>query len=332
MASAFLMPVAAQGALLGGSSFANGAESDIASANRQVVWTNETLERGDLRETDWENFCRVENLVVGCSHVGSNHRDAEFITFPYGLVGGCGSFKRAPTSAFVAFRRGERVVVAVKIEPNPIPRGWQTCPGRAHRFLHSAFKPFIRVGNFAEVSRADAIDGVAGRRLADVLDAQLSIELQSISIPTKIAQFVNGDGAVEKSFYCEPWSQITRGNVLSVCQGLRAFRNGTFSGLDAGLSGFRSFACVMQGAYDKEHAAKADPERGGGPESLIFSRFRSTPGYAKVGLMAVLGWLAGALINESGVRAFRSKRQGEILFAAGALCLGLAVCAALAFS
>lgn len=235
------MSAPAQGALLGSSSFANGAKSDIASADRQVAWTNEALECRNLWKTDWENFCRVENFVITCSHVSDNHRNAEFISLPHRLISGRSSIEIAPTSAFVFLRWCERVVVAVKIEPSPRPGLWQTCFRCAHRFLHGAFEPFIWISNFIEVRCADAINGVAGGGLTDVLNAQFSEELKSIPIPVKRSQFVDGNRTVEKSFYCQPWPQVACGNILGVRQCLRAFRDGTFSSLGTCLSGFCCF-------------------------------------------------------------------------------------------
>ncbi len=332
VALALLVPAAAQGTMLGSSSLANGSESDIIRADRQVAWTDEVLECGNPWKADWENLCRVEDIVIACSHIGSNHRNAKFVTLPRGLVGGCSAFEIAPASALVFFRWSERVVVAVKVEPSPSPRRWQTCLGRAHSFLHGAFKPFIWVGNFIEVSRADAINGVAGGRFADVLHAQSSGELKSIPIPAKRSQFVDGNWTIEKSLYCEPWPQVAGGNLLRVDQCFCALFDGMFSRQGACLSGLCGNSGVVERADYETYTDDTDPARHESPENLIFGRFRSAPGYAKVGLMAVLGWLASTLVNEGGIRAFRNRRQGKVLFAAGLLCIGCIVCAALMFS
>ncbi|WP_428485801.1 hypothetical protein [Rhodopila sp.] len=110
---------------------------------------------------------------------------------------------------------------------------------------------------------------------------------------------------------------------------LRALLNGSLRRPGANLGRFGGNSSVVQRANYKDYSEDGGQARDSRPESLFLGRYSSAPSYAKIGLMAGLGWLASTLINESGIRRFHDRRQGEIWYACGVLCIAVGIIAAL---
>lgn len=48
-------------------------------------------------------------------------------------------------------------------------------------------------------------------------------------------------------------------------------------------------------------------------------------------VMATIGWLAGILLNEAGIRGYHNPPEGEFLFAMAIVCVGLGFAVAFVF-
>jgi len=196
---------------------------------------------------------------------------------------------------------------------------------------YGAFEPLVGIINLLEIGRTQSVDNISGGIFTNILRPQPREEGESLFVSCKY-HIVDANWAVEKGFNRDPRAEVALGNISCMHQRSSAFFNSAFSRLSANAGSFGSFTSIVQSKNYEDDSGSADPTRSFSPRSLILGRFSGTPGYAKLGLMAVLGGLASVLINEAGIRGFHNRQQGRILLALSMVCIELIFCAALMFA
>ena len=306
--------------ILIGFGFAHGAERNVAGAYRQSVVGDIFLEHRNIWETYGKDLCCVKYLPLDLVHICCNDANTQLVSCKIRIFRGR-YFYGAPLSAPMNLRRGEAIVKRVVAR---LPFMRLTGFRRTYCIANYGFKPHIDISDVLEIYPGYPVDHILSDSLSDVCSSQLNKETQSIFV--RIWCF---DGTVEGGFDRNPRAEVALGDILCVSKGFGAFGDGAFSSLRADVRSFGSFSSIVESANYKDYSQDANQTGHTGQKNLIFGRYSSAPGYAKIGLMAVLGWLASTLINESGIRGYHNRWQGELWFALGMVCLGLGIFAAL---
>lgn len=316
--------------LLSRLSFPNWAEGHIAGAYRQPVRADELLESRDFGKADRKDFRGVENLFSVVPRVRGDNANAKLISLPMLLVGGSGSFYRAPSPTAMFFGRCKGIVVPTKVKAR-LSFVWQARFGQENRRIYRILHPVVGTLQFSEVSSIHSVNDVLGGNASNILGSEPHKECNFLSFP-KI-QFVETDAAVQGGIDGQPRSQVAFGDFLRMLQSFKGQINGvngslgsSASPIGASMSGEGSPHGREQGRCDKADPPQPYVIASIRPIGLGLCRSGVFPRDALGGLLLGLGFITGSFISFGAWRvAGRGDRRGWLLVVSGIFCAGFSI-------
>lgn len=314
--------------ILGGSGLANGTESNVTGSYRQAIRANVFGECRNVQETYGKDLSGVEGVSSDIPHVSRHNADAQLVSL------GVMTFFRwrylygTPAPTVVNLGGSEGVV---KRRATYFPFTRKTKFGIGNSVGNDGFKPFIGIEPTPKVSADSGINDVSSRCLTDIPGSDLDKERQIISLGEAVrAQYFNL--TIQGGFNRNPWPQVASSDIAGMSKRFGTFLHSTLRRESTKASGFGSLTSIVKGRDYEDNPDSTDPPCCARPEGLVLGSPSGAPLDAKLGLMLVLGGLAGVLINECGIRGFHNRSQGWWLLILGMACLIGGFIAALLFA
>ncbi len=296
-----------------------GTQSHVPRPLRQFVYADDWKKFDKVGVTDRQNFCCVKDTLIAIlASICNKNTNTELshaiwlrVRNPMTVL--FRSRDTAPTSANVAFGRDQGIPLT-KNEIGGLPDIF--------------FKPIVNVTNEALINSSDAVNDVTSGHPPDI-HAGKFYEKGYFPFFYRIA---SANFANEFGINCQPRSKVAVSDFSGMSKHFRVLFDGSLRCLSADLGRFGGNAGIVKRRDYEDNTNSSDPPCCARPEGLILGSFSGAPFYAKLGLMLVLGGLAGVLINESGVRGFHNRNQGRLLLLLGLGCLVGSFIAALLFA